>query len=66
MRTLQEMHHCLVYSLGGREDTGVEDELADRTLCEVCHPLAFWRARISRSHLHDGLKKPEGDQLKRG
>ncbi|CAK0783873.1 hypothetical protein CVIRNUC_007073 [Coccomyxa viridis] len=35
MRTLQEMHHCLVYSLGGREDTGVEDELADRTLCEV-------------------------------
>ena len=40
MRTLQEMHHCLVYSLGGREDTGLEDELADRTLCEVCCPLA--------------------------
>ena len=50
MRTLQEMHHCLVYSLGGREDASFEDELADRTLCEVCHPSAFCRARISESH----------------
>ena len=51
MHTLQEMHHCLVYSLGGREDTGIEDELADRTLCEVCRPPASERPATLNSDI---------------
>ena len=33
---LQEMKHCLVYSLGSQGDTSFEDEFLDRTICEVC------------------------------
>ena len=36
MRALQEMKHCLVYSLGSQGDTSFEDEFLDRTVCEVC------------------------------
>ena len=38
MRMLQEMKHCLVYSLGSQGDTSFEDEFLDRTICEVCRP----------------------------
>ena len=37
MRMLQEMKHCLVYSLGSQGDTSFEDEFLDRTICEVRH-----------------------------
>ena len=35
MRMLQEMKHCLVYSLGSQGDTSFEDEFLERTICEV-------------------------------
>ena len=35
MRMLQEMRHCLVYSLGSQGDTSFEDEFLERTACEV-------------------------------
>ena len=35
MRMLQEMKHCLVYSLGSQGDTSFEDEFLDRTICDV-------------------------------
>ena len=37
MRMLQEMRHCLVYSLGSQGDTSFEDEFLERTACEVSH-----------------------------
>ena len=40
---LQEMKHCLVYSLGSQGDTSFEDEFLDRTICEV------------RLHTHQGI-----------
>lgn len=41
MRALEEMHHCLVYSLGSRGDASFEEEVSERTHCEVLRPQSL-------------------------